>query len=238
MFCELYNTAYQRIMFTKQYFKYTLIFNCFTPFYFPDIWHPLNERLMDTPKNRLYSIVYQQITPHFYTTLTLLFPITYSQYKRKYYFCISFNILYILNYTPQKAYYETEWKAEKKSKKESEKICEKAVKDNGSKAKGEVGRPHCGIILGVLPEYREEVEEQFIRWYEMGYFHKEPPIGKKALADFLYRSQMLLSNDRKPLSARTIEQELGGVWRYMHPKNDEEKKKGKDNKRKKKKHKN
>lgn len=91
-----------------------------------------------------------------------------------------------------------------------------------------MGRPHCGTIFGVLPEYKVEVEKQFIEWYEEGYFDKENPTGIKALADIMFKSKLLLSNDKKPLSNRTIEQELGEVYRDLHAKDIKEKRKDKN----------
>ena len=101
-----------------------------------------------------------------------------------------------------------------------------------------MGRPHCGIIYGVLPKYKMEVEKQFIEWYEEGYFDEENPTGIKALADMVFKSKLLLSNDKKPLSNRTIEQELGEAYRDLHAKDIKEKKKEKSYKNKIKTHKN
>ncbi len=103
-----------------------------------------------------------------------------------------------------------------------------AITNNESSLKKQVGRPHCGTIFGVLPEYKAEVEKQFIEWYEEGYFDKENPTGIKALADIMFKSKLLLSNDKKPLSNRTIEQELGEVYRDLHAKDIKEKRKDKN----------
>ena len=112
------------------------------------------------------------------------------------------------------------------------------IKSNESSIKKQVGRPPCGIILGVLPKHKVEVEKQFIEWYEEGYFDEEKPTGIKALADMIFKSKLLLSSDQKPLSDRTIEQELGEVYRDIHAKDIEEKRKNKNCKRKEKVHKN
>lgn len=112
------------------------------------------------------------------------------------------------------------------------------ITSNESDVKKQVGRPHCGAILGILPKYKVEVEKKFIEWYEAGYFDEENPTGIKALADIMFKSKLLLSNDKKPLSSRTIEQELGEVYRDLHAKEIKEKKKEKSCKRKMKIHKN
>lgn len=87
-----------------------------------------------------------------------------------------------------------------------------------------------------MPEYREEVEEKFIEWFEEEYFHSENPTGIKALAERLAQTGLLISHDLTPLSVRTIEQELGEIWRRTHAKEIEEKRKEKSVKRKKKEH--
>ena len=135
--------------------------------------------------------------------------------------------LHILNYSLKKEYYETRCKAEKLTKKKLGKSCKEETTSNESSIKKQVGRPHCGIIFGVLPQYRVEIEKMFIEWYEQGYFDEESPTGMKALSDILFKSKLLLSNDEKPLSNRTIEQELGEVYRDLHAKEIKEKKKEK-----------
>jgi 3-deoxy-D-manno-octulosonate 8-phosphate phosphatase KdsC-like HAD superfamily phosphatase len=119
-----------------------------------------------------------------------------------------------------------------------ENACKDELRGNDSGTKGQVGRPPCGVVTGVLPEYRETVIEQFIEWYEEGCFHQKGPTGMKALADFLYKTKILLSYEGKPLSAKTKELEISEVYRKLHAKEIKVKKMEKTCKRKNKIHNN
>lgn len=72
-------------------------------------------------------------------------------------------------------------------------------------------------VEGIRFEDREKGMKGLLDWREKGYFGNINEISIKALADWAAKGHIFLSRQHKPLSAKTIEEELGEIWRSEYP---------------------
>lgn len=85
-----------------------------------------------------------------------------------------------------------------------------------SEIKKELGRPKGLVIKGILPKYRKEGMIELLSWRDKGFFGKKENISIHELAEKAAEWELFLSKSNNPLSAKTIEIELGEVWRGEH----------------------
>ena len=90
------------------------------------------------------------------------------------------------------------------------------------------------MVKGILPKYRKEGMIELLNWRDKGFFGKKENISIHELADKGAEWGLFLSDSNTPLSAKTIEIELGEIWRGEHLQKVMEKKSKNKNKDKKK----
>ena len=72
------------------------------------------------------------------------------------------------------------------------------------------------MVKGILPKYRKEGMIELLNWRDKGFFGKKENISIHELADKGAEWGLFLSDSNTPLSAKTIEIELGEIWRGEH----------------------
>ena len=119
-------------------------------------------------------------------------------------------------------------------------VAESLEKVNNSPLKGVVseikrnpGRPKGIALKGILSKYRKEGMIELLKWRDKGFFGKKENISIHELAEKAAEWELFLSKSNKPLSVKTIEIELGEVWRGEHLQKTTKKKSKNNNKNKK-----
>ena len=119
------------------------------------------------------------------------------------------------------------------SKKDLKQAENSPLRGNVSEIKRKPGRPKGRVVKGILPKYRKEGMIELLNWRDKGFFGKKENISIHELADKGAEWGLFLSDSNTPLSAKTIEIELGEIWRGEHLQKVMEKKSKNKNKDKK-----